>query len=73
MPDPYWDDVAKKAAEDRARGKTGKETWFPPSMAGQAGKCGVCNSPMNEEGECGCRISTHRREKGRVVRREEDL
>jgi hypothetical protein len=55
MPDPYWDDAAKQAAEDRARGKTGKDVWFPPPMAGQAGTCGACRGIVSQNLVCACR------------------
>jgi len=51
MPDPYWDDVAEKAAESRARGQNlGKEAYFPSAREG--GACDSCGTHMPKHGVC---------------------
>lgn len=53
MPDPYWDDVAKKAAEDRAKGKI-KEVAFPPRFGSRTGICVTCGENKDNDGWCRC-------------------
>lgn len=53
MPDPYWDDVAKKAADERARIPT-KDMFFLKKMHGSAGRCWRCGEHMAANGFCSC-------------------
>ncbi len=48
MPDPYSDDVAKKVAEDRARGRQ-QNVWFPPQIG--TGQCN-CGDYIGKDGYC---------------------
>jgi hypothetical protein len=62
MPDPYWDDVAKKSAEDLARGRGAgqRQVWFPTGVPGPA--CPGCGEHPDRRGYCSC----HRPSRGSV-------
>lgn len=55
MPDPYWEDVAKKVSESRARGQSrGKEEIFFKPYAGAGGTCTFCGQVISIKDGCDC-------------------
>ncbi len=54
MADSYWDDVAKVAAEKRARGKIGNLYFVPLPENERRRKCSRCGKLISLKGVCRC-------------------